>query len=222
MIALASLPADRAQRATQLVQILAARRARSAAGVAERADLEQIGYAIVLEMAPRYDPSLGDFDAYVSTRVRGAMIDYIDKLRRMQRRERDPMAALFPAVPLDRLPLEEMMRLSDEDNRRRAVQSLAIEVAGVAMSTLFTGDDAEDAMLDRLHIERAKQALFAFMEKLPERDRTVLLEVWKGEKSQEAIAASLGLAYRTLKRIVADTRLALLKELMAAGLVEKH
>lgn len=174
-------------------------------------DLVQAGMMGLMEAVKRYEASQGtQFETYASQRIRGAMLDELRGndwlprgLRRKQRTIEQAMARLeqkHGRAPAERevaaelqVSLEQYQEMLAET---RGAQLLYAEDFGDPESSgsLFEhhSADAGAEPFARLKDERLRRAVAAAIEKLPEREKTVMGLYYEQELNFREIAALLG------------------------------
>lgn len=195
-----------------LVQTLARRRARNHAGVTVD-DLRSVGYEVLVKLAPSYDPSEGEFDAYTAKRVRGAMQDFIRTASRTYRRESGVVERLDPVEPLAEQTIEQALEASPEDDRMSIIDSLDPSLSGASASALLSAA-GEDETVNQLDNVRALRAVRGFATTLGEPDKTIFAGIFQAGKGVEEIVAEVGVSARTVKRVTQSLRLQLTELLL--------
>lgn len=193
------------QSAMHLVDTLATRRCRKTDAL-DFNELQSIGYEKLVELAPTYDPGVGEFDAYVNLAVSGAMLDAVRRRTKHERREgRRVTDQLHPDEPLAEESIEDALLASPDDDRRRVVSSLELCLAGASAAAILASE-GEDSTNDRLHMGHALKALRTFAAQLGEPEKTVFGRFYQDERRVDDIAAEVGVAPRTVKRITQGLR----------------
>jgi RNA polymerase sigma factor for flagellar operon FliA len=177
---------------------------------AEFNDLMQAGTLGLIDAAKKFDPDKGFlFKTYASHRIRGAMLDGLRQCdwasRRLRLRQNQIEAATHELTaelhrPPSELEMAEKMGMSLADWRE-----LALTVANfkrVHASSRASDDDSDlerdlpgssDSHPDWIFAnEQMNDIVRDTIERLPERQRTVVLLHYKGEKSMKEIGGLMG------------------------------
>jgi RNA polymerase sigma factor for flagellar operon FliA len=164
---------------------------------AELADLVQNGVLALLETLPRYDPSRGvKFEAFVYSRVRGAMIDGVASL---QRHPRKIHAACKRAERMDSVTQEAAVERAEND-RPLDPEALAdrfdAKLSGLAASYMLSDaeeeeypESPEDANIRRIDARKVRSVV----ETLSKEDQTLLRGLYVQERILDDIGEELGI-----------------------------
>jgi RNA polymerase sigma factor FliA len=173
-------------------------------------------YALVTAMRA-YDPATGvPFNAYASTRIRGALLDELrqgdwatrgarSKIRSVET-AREQLATTLGLQPstaeiaehLD-VKVAEVHRAS-QDERRSKVNSLEFLQEAVGFDAPSTGLSPED---EAMHSEQVRY-LYAAVSLLPERTRQIIEAYFFEMKSMTEIAEEIGRDYSRVRQIIND------------------
>ena len=171
-------------------------------------DLIQVGMMGLFDALGRFDPSQGvQFETFASRRIRGAMLDELrgsDWLSRGRRRELRGIDAAWQVLlqRLGRPPRDSELAVelgvSVYALRKTVAQAGAGQLVYAGAPAEAEADaapnspdvDANPATL--LQQQRMRQALFAAIENLPEREQTMMSLYYEHDKTLKEIAAVLG------------------------------
>lgn len=228
----ASLPADHPDRARlreqlalgflPVVRHVAARHARGYPGGLE--DLVQVGTVGLLSALDRWDPELarGEFLGYLIPCVRGEILRYFrDRTwtMRVPRRLKDLTVAIRQVTgplsqQLGRAPRPSELAAHLDvpvDEVIEALDAEANQHSG-SLDAVLGEDDADNPITKRLGaLDRAldlveyRHALRPLLDRLPERERTILLLRFFGELTQTQIAERIGISQMHVSRLLART-----------------
>lgn len=228
----ASLPADHPDRARlreqlalgflPVVRHVAGRHARGYPGGLE--DLVQVGTVGLLSALDRWDPELarGEFLGYLVPCVRGEILRYFrDRTwtMRVPRRLKDLTVAIRQVTgPLSQQlgraprPSELAAHLdAPVDEVIEALDAEANQYAG-SLDAVLGADDADNPITNRLgEVDRAldlveyRHSLRPLLDRLPERERTILLLRFFGELTQTQIAERIGISQMHVSRLLSRT-----------------
>ncbi|MCE0763835.1 SigB/SigF/SigG family RNA polymerase sigma factor [Pseudonocardia kujensis] len=237
----ASLPADHPERTRlreelalgflPVVRNLAARHARGYPGGLE--DLVQVGTVGLLSALDRWDPELarGEFLGYLVPCVRGEILRYFrDRTwtMRVPRRLKDLTVAIRQVTgpmsqQLGRAPRPSELAAHLDvpvDEVIEALDAEANQHSG-SLDAVLGEDDADNPIGNRLgELDRAldlveyRHALRPLLDRLPERERTILLLRFFGEMTQTQIAERIGISQMHVSRLLSRTLRRLRAELL--------
>jgi RNA polymerase sigma factor for flagellar operon FliA len=178
---------------------------------AEFSDLVQAGTLGLIDAANKYDPSRGFlFKTYASHRIRGAMLDGLRQSdwasRRLRLRQNQIDAATHElTAELQRPPSEvemaEKLGMSLADWRELALTVANFKRVHASARAIDDSDSdierdvpgSSDSHPDWIFAnEEMSDIVRAAIERLPERQRTVVLLHYKGEKSMKEIGGLMG------------------------------
>jgi RNA polymerase sigma-B factor len=203
-----------------VVENLARRHGRGYPG--GREDLVQAGTIALITAVDRWDPdrARGDFLSYLVPCVRGEMLRYFrDRTwsMRVPRRLKDLSVGIKRATGplshrLGRAPKpSELAEYLDADVEEviEALDAQANQHAG----TLDGTDDPDDASIGsrlgeldkRLDLVEYREALRPLLDRLPEREREILMLRFFGEMTQTQIAERMGISQMHVSRLLART-----------------
>jgi RNA polymerase sigma-B factor len=213
-----------------VVRNLARRHGRGYPGGME--DLEQVGTIALITAVDRWDPerSRGDFLSYLVPCVRGEMLRYFrDRTwsMRVPRRLKDLSVAIRHATgslshELGRAPRPSELAARLDVDVEEVIEALDAQ-ANQHAGTLDGGDDPDGTSpaarlgdLDgRLELVENREALRPLLDRLPEREREILILRFFDEMTQTTIAERMGISQMHVSRLLAKT-LAGLREGLAA------
>ncbi len=188
-----------------LVHTIAERRQQRAQGVTYE-ELVEVGYEVLVEMAPQHDPARGAFDAFVALRVHGAMLDCIRD--RLKGRRRSDLSSLSIPSPVREVPVEEAMRVSSGSDVADVLESVEIAIVG-PVATYVGGTNAnwvEDETVDRVQRDQVARAIHAFADALAETEKTIFKEHFLAGVRVADVAAKLSISVRTVERMLKALR----------------
>lgn len=174
----------------------------------DRNDLMQVGMIALWQAAPKFDSAHGaSFEAYISCRVRGAMLD---ELRRQDWLPRDARATCRRVA--------DAQARAEQAHGRPGRDSEVAEILGVSLSEyrallrdvavemipLEDHDDAGQALCPSQALQE-RQDLDVALAAMPNRLRAVMLRVMAGEQQQE-IAADLGVTPSRVCQMLHEAR----------------
>lgn len=177
---------------------------RASSGV-ELQDLIQIGLLALIECAADYQDRGFLFSTYASTRVRGAMLDYLRKLAPLSRSAMANRRVLFATRaklqqaymrPPTAQEMAEAMGISVREYHHQIGRILPIE--GESIDAIYSDHDhrftdvkpAADVVLET---EQTCDILHHSLAQLPERDATILRLIFVEEWNLEKIGQTLGI-----------------------------
>lgn len=208
------------QQHTEYARALALRIAKTLPSVVSRDDLISVGISGLVEAAERFDPTRGvQFTTFAYYRIRGAVYDYVRQLA-----SDDPYvrARASCALAVDQFiedTLAERTRAVGE-GPAEAAETLANVLETAA--TAFTVAECADALVsegsrrnpeDEAGCKEALAAVRQALEKLPQKERTMVQGVYFEGLTIEETGAKLGLSKSWSSRLHARA-LALLREQM--------
>lgn len=174
-------------------------------------DIIQAGMMGLMDAIGRYRADQGaQFEAYATQRIRGAMLDELRagdwlprRLRRTKRNIESAMSRLEQrhGRPANERELAAELGVSLEEYRAMLVDAkgyqlihadeLSGEEDGESIFDRFAADE-ESEPLERLKDQRFRKALVAAIERLPEREKTLMGLYYEQELNFREIAAVLG------------------------------
>ena len=189
-------------------------------------DLRSVGFVEATELAQRFDPSKGDFEAYCVKALRGAMMNEVTRtayggdaqlarvtsadVRNEERRleidevlEQSVAIALGPQLGLR----EELLRQIRADTACLVTASFR---AGMA-----AGDEEE---IDKLSRAQAERAVREAIGELGQDERTFVEDFYDNEQPLEQIAAKRRVAKKTAWRMHEKVKLRLAEALFSRGI----
>ena len=205
-------PAERrrqlVERHAALVRRVATRIARTAPGVMELEDLFASGIVGLLQAGDSYDPAGGrPFEVYAEFRIKGAILDELRSRDPLPRRTRHRVNLVRRAIAHTRL-----LRGRDptDDELAATLETTAAEIR--QLRPFIVEPRHVDCHDDRIHVpsdllpsdhlqKREERALVrAGLERLPERDRTLLALYYQEELSYKQVGKILGVSEATVCR----------------------
>ena len=205
-------------------------------------DLDSFGMLGIIDAISRWEPTSpgAAFDAYATKRVRGAVFDEMRRLDWLPRSERRSVVAYRAAgealsndlrrMPSQREILAEMGATGDERKKIvAAVQSSQLlhldrEIEGapsgevVSLLDLLVSDrdlEPESRLVDRERLEEVRAAI----ERLPERQRTVVKSRFLAGLTQEQVGNLIGVSNSRVCQIEAAAMRALRRYLWRVGAI---
>jgi RNA polymerase sigma-B factor len=214
-----------------VVRHVAARHARGYPGGLE--DLVQVGTLGLLGALDRWDPELarGEFLGYLVPCVRGEILRYFrDRTwtMRVPRRLKDLTVAVRQVTgplsqQLGRAPRPSELAAHLEVPVEEVIEALDAEAnqhAG-SLDAVLGEDDADNSVANRLgeldgtlDLVEYRHALRPMLDRLPERERTILLLRFFGELTQTQIAERIGISQMHVSRLLSRTLKRLRTELL--------
>ncbi|GAA4693141.1 RNA polymerase sigma factor SigF [Pseudonocardia yuanmonensis] len=214
-----------------VVRHVAARHARGYPGGLD--DLVQVGALGLLSALDRWDPELarGEFLGYLVPCVRGEILRYFrDRTwtMRVPRRLKDLTVAIRQVTG----PLSQQLGRAPRPSELAAHLDVPVEEVIEALdaeSNQYTGsldavlgeDDGDNPITNRLgeldaalDLVEYRHALRPLLDRLPERERTILLLRFFGELTQTQIAERIGISQMHVSRLLSRTLRRLRSELL--------
>ena len=176
-------------------------------------DLVSAGIIGLLEAIERFNPSMNaSLSTFADFRIRGSMIDEIrnmqwaskDARRKLDevRRAHDDLQKELERPASDEEVADRLSITLDELHKTQAtvntmnmisLESLGVSQDGEQLDILqCLANRDEPDMIDKLNLKQVKQALGDAIEKLPEKERTVLALYYYEEMTMKEIGAVLG------------------------------
>ena len=185
-------PVEREQRILEhypLVRSIAGRMVRRFPSNVELDELVSIGVVGLIDALERFDEGRGvPFRAFAEIRIRGAIVDALrssDHVPRSVRRKSARIEALqMTAAAYDAL-------VSDAEIRRLiSLESVVDDEVGLTIGDQVSdgGPSVEDRWID----DETTEEVIAAVQRLPEKERKVVMEYYFEEKQLRAIGAEMG------------------------------
>lgn len=192
------------------------------------ADLMQAGMVALVEAARNYQDMGFSFTTYATTRVRGAMIDFVRRqstltrsaitFRRAADQARQRLETSLGRPPTDH-EMATALAMAPEAYRRNALEAQDIRIESIDDSysdclAVFALD--EDAIEDRIDSQSQAAALARALESLPHREATILQLYFLEEMNLQEIGEVLGVGAARICQIK-KAALERLRRLMEGG-----
>lgn len=168
------------------------------------ADLMQAGMVALVEAARNYQDMGFSFSTYATTRVRGAMIDFVRRqstltrsailFRRAADQARQRLEKSLGRPPTDH-EMATAMSMASETYRRNAQETQDIRIESIDDSysdCLAVFALEEDAIEDRIDNQAQAAALASALDRLPHREATILQLYFLEEMNLQEIGEVLG------------------------------